>query len=496
MAVALDVDSYRVEGFNPLSDSRTSSILAPYTGRLDDISTVLDAAAALERAIQDEGYALMSVAVPEQPVSASVIVLETRGFEVDGIIVTGNEHFSAQNIRRNAPTLSPGEHPNLKSLQRSLSVANLHPSKRVTLNFVSRDSGSRSIDVNLSVTDRRPQQFFAWLNDTGTEETGDYRLGLGYQHANLFDRDHVGTFTFTTSPDQAEDVQQFGLNYRIPVYRAGGYIDLLAFDSDVNTGTVAEVFDVSGRGRTYRAGYTQLLPRHGAYSHKAYLAVEDKLFDNDVTFESMDLLADVRSRPAVLGYEGRWQSGDLTLSGDVSARANLGGGSFNGDADYAASRAGADSDWQVFAFHGSVERRAGDWRLIGRARAQLADEPLIPGEQLGIGGRSTVRGFQERELTGDKGYALSLEVWAPAYRSINFLGFVDHGKAERERPLPGEIDSETVTSAGMGLRWTSPKRRWSFSLDAAHVIDGLDGGAAGATADGDNRLHFTLVYRR
>lgn len=492
--IALQVDDYEIEGFNPLSNSRTRSILRPFTGELAGISTILEAATTLERAIQDEGYALISVIVPEQPVSGRVIRLQTQGFVIANVESTGNEHFSDQNILRSAPSLARGAHPNLEPLQRSLSVANLHPFKRVTLNFVSRERDSREIDVNLAVQDREPRQFFAWLNDTGTDDTGEYRLGLGYQHGNLFDRDHVGTFTFTTSPDQIEDVRQFGLNYRFPLYRAGGYVDLLAFDSDIDTGRVAEVFDVAGRGRTYRAAYTQLLPKRGGYSHKAYAAVADKLFDNDITFQSNDLVADVRSRPLELGYEFKWQRERVTLVNDFSWRRNLPGGEFNDEDDYDASRAGADRDWQAFAYNGSVQVTAGAWRVVGGVRAQLADEPLIAGEQFGIGGQNSVRGFEERELTGDKGYSVSLEVWAPQYRSFSFLGFVDHGRIEREDPLPGELDSAGIASAGVGMRWRSPQRHWSVRVDAAHVIDGS--GPAGATQDGDSRLHFTLVYRR
>lgn len=492
--ITLQVDGYEIEGFNPLSDSRTRSILRLFTGDLDGISTILEAATALEQAIQDEGYALVSVIVPEQPVSRRVIRLQTQGFVIANVETTGNEHFSDENIVRSAPSLARGGHPNLKPLQRSLSVANLHPFKRVTLNFISRERDSREIDVNLAVQDRKPRQFFAWLNDTGSDDTGEYRLGLGYQHGNLFDRDHVGTVTFTTSPDQADDVRQFGLNYRVPLYRAGGYVDLLAFDSDIDTGRVAEVFDVAGRGRTYRAGYTQLLPKRGGYSHKAYAAVEDKLFDNDITFQSNDLVADVRSRPLVLGYEFKWQRERVTLVNDLSWRRNLPGGAFNDDADYDASRAGADQDWQAFAYSGSVQVTAGAWRVVGGVRAQIADEPLIAGEQLGIGGHSSVRGFEERELTGDKGYSVSLEVWTPPYKNFNFLGFIDHGRIERQDSLPGELDGAGIASTGVGMRWRSPQSRWSLRADAAHVIDGP--GPAGATQDGDSRLHFTLVYRR
>ena len=151
----LDIEGYQVEGFNPLSNSRTDTILKPYTGKLEDLSYILDAAEALEKAIHKKGYNLVSVTLPEQPVTNKIIILRTKGFVVSGINAENNKHFSNKNIKRSAPGLSVGSNPNLRSLQRSLSVANLHPSKRVTLNFISRDKESEKIDVNLNVSDKK-----------------------------------------------------------------------------------------------------------------------------------------------------------------------------------------------------------------------------------------------------------------------------------------------------------------------------------------------------
>ena len=263
-SITLNVEKFEVEGFNPLSPARTEKLLSKFTGKTSDLAVIYDAATALEEAIHAEGYSLISVSLPEQAITNSTIILQTRGFRVANIDAENNNHFSDENVIRSAASLQAGKNPNLKQLQRALSVANLHPSKRVKLNFISRDKDSDEVDVSLSVTDKTPQQFFAWINDTGNDDTGEYRLGLGYQHSNLFNRDHIATLTYTTSPDQTEDVRQIGVNYRIPIYNTGGFLDFLAFDSDVDSGLVADVFNVSGKGRTYRAGYTQLLAKRGS----------------------------------------------------------------------------------------------------------------------------------------------------------------------------------------------------------------------------------------
>ncbi len=495
-AIELNVVAYEVSGFNPLSKSRTAAILKKYTGTFSDLRPIFDAAEALEQAIHDKGYQLISVVLPQQPVTNAVITLKTEGYLISSVNVKNNNHFSAQNVRRTAPDLLEGETPDIRSLQRALSVVNLHPAKRVSVNFLSEDKDDLGIGVTLTVTDKPPKQYFSWVNNTGNEETGEFRLGLGFQHSNMFDRDHIATFTYTTSPDQVEDVEQLGLNYRIPVYRAGGFIDLLAFNSDIETGRVAEVFNVSGRGETYRLGYTQLFPKTGSYTHQAIFALEDKLFDNEVTFDGTEVVPDVRSRPLLLGYRNSWKTGKLVFSNELFAAINLSGGSFNSDADYAASRAGASQDWKALRYHGSVNIPLKEWTVAGQIFAQQSDEPLITGEQFGIGGQRSVRGFEERELTGDSGVFTSLQLFAPPYKGVNLLGFLDYGTVSRKNPLEGEIADDAISSAGLGVRWVSRNFRWTLELDLAHVLQGSDPLGPGQTRDGDHRAHFNLLYKR
>ena len=48
--------------------------------------------------------------------------------------------------------------------------------------------------------------------------------------------------------------------------------------------------------------------------------------------------------------------------------------------------------------------------LSARLDGQWSDEPLIPGEQFGIGGARSVRGYEEREASGDSGFFVSAEL--------------------------------------------------------------------------------------
>ena len=64
------------------------------------------------------------------------------------------------------------------------------------------------------------------MNDTGSDETGETRIGVAYQNNNLFDKDHTVTLSFATSPEQSGDVQQYSAAYQAPFYKIGGRLNL------------------------------------------------------------------------------------------------------------------------------------------------------------------------------------------------------------------------------------------------------------------------------
>ncbi len=493
-AIGFTIDRFEISGDNPLSERATNAALMEYLGEHEGLERLQAAPNALEAALREAGYAFIRVALPNQPLRTGTIRLELVPFAIGDITVTGNEHFSADNIRRSVPELAPGTSPNTTRLSRQMATVNLHASKKAEVTF-GRSQQPGKVDATIKVKDRAPQRVFAWANNTGSESTGESRLGIGYQHTNVFDRDHSFTFTYTTSPEDVEQVAQYGGYYQIPIYKWGGIVNFFAAYSDVDTGIVADFFDVSGQGTTFGGRYTHLFARRKNYRHWLEFDLTDKKFDNQVDFQGTPLGSDLRSRPASVRYVARWQGQQTSAGFNVGARANIESGSENDAAAYAASRVGADPSWAAMIAGADVSRSIGRWTVTARAKAQYTDEPLISGEQFGVGGIDSVRGFEGREITGDSGYSANLEVWAPPLKKtgLRFVAFVDAGHTEIENALPGEIEKQNILSSGAGVRW-GWRDKFSLRLDWGYVLNGGDRSQEGATVDGDSHLHVSLFY--
>ena len=519
-SISFTIERFQVDGDNPLSASDTEHVLAPFVGPQQGISGVEEAARALEHALVERGYAFHRVTVPPQRASGGVFQLRIASFRVAAIDVHGNEHFSDASVRNSLPSLQLGESPNSRQIARSLKQSNEHPARRVAV-FLSEGEQAGELKARIDVRDAKPWQVFSSLSNTGSRETGDWRLSVGAQHSGLWGRDHVLTMSYTTSPDHWEDVKQVGLSYRIPIYRLAGSIDASYNRSNVSQGvdtTGVSAFDVSGAGRFVGIAYTQNLYPLGNYNQSVRLSFDDRLFENNtvnLAFPTLKFL-DVRSRPVSLQYVGSYENGPTHYSVHAVLSGNVGGGAYNNNKAYQANRCGLDRSgvcnpttgigtqvdhvWQVLRVGGeAMFPLFGQWQFHGRFESQLAGEPLIPGEQFGLGGVNSVRGFHEREIAGESGVQINAELYAPPWiDSVRLLAFSDFGALRVIRPDDNKLTGETLLSVGVGLRWFF-RNYIGISLDYAHVLDGNGSSANPAvtaiTRSDADYLHVNLFLR-
>ena len=382
------VVGFSVVGADPLNANEAKMLLASFVGEHEGLDGLLAAADALEQRLADRGYSFHRVSLPQQTLRGGVVRLEIVEMKLGNIQLQGNEHFSRENILASMPPLLPDRAPNTRLLSRALALANEHPAKQLRLTFKESPEPGR-MDAHLKVEDEKPWQIFASLNNTGNKNTGKRRVSLGIQHNNLFGRDHIANLSYTTSPDQPKRVRQWGLNYQVPIYPLAASLRAYGAKSDVDSGRIAGLFDVAGAGTIYGLVYTQHLHKMGKYRHTLSLGVEDKEFDNDVTVGGggVSITPDIRSRPLTLSYAGRYPWSRANLAFDITFAANLDGGSTNSASDYASSRLGAAQDWKLLRLGISGDYLfSNDWMLRASARGQYSGEPLINGEQFGVGG--------------------------------------------------------------------------------------------------------------
>jgi hemolysin activation/secretion protein len=464
------ITRFIIDGENPLGEGDTNAILADFTGEQQGVAYLQQAARKLESELKARGYGFYRVTLPPQDV-VDTVTLKLIMFRVGKVDILEKEHYSDANIRSSFPSLREGESPNARDVARNLAMFNEHPGKQATVTLTESETRD-AIDVSLRVKDSDPLIFFSTLQNNGSEDTGKWRLSVGMQYANLFDRDQQLTLTYTTSPDKYhKEVSQYGGHWVIPFYDLASTLSIYGVYSDVNSGRVAGFFDVAGRGTFGGARWTYRLLPIDEISQTMALAIDYKQYQNEVLFNGINQGTDVSTLPVTIAYAGDWRQGWGKLDWGLDYASNTPSGKDSSSDNHAANRSGASRQWDAWRALANLNwQAAGGWGVQARWRGQYSAKPLIPGEQFGAGGAYTVRGYQERELSGDTGYVANLEIWSKPYaEQVRFLAFLDTGQVRINEASDGQRDKHRISSVGVGSRW-QPHKNVGFVFDIGHAL--------------------------
>lgn len=490
-----DIDRFDVHDNTLLSAQSIDRLTLPFVGKQRDFADIMRALEALEAAYHARGYQLIRVDLPEQELDKGVVVLNVVQTRIGHVTVEGNRHFDTPNIRNALPALREGETPDIAAVSKSLKLANENPAKKVVLKMKG-GAQDDTIDATLSVADERTWTTSINLDNTGSVSTGRSRAGILLQNANLFGLDHVLSLQYTTSLEKPSKVSVYGFGYHIPLYALGDSIDFFGAYSDVNSGTVsAGIFNiaVSGKGSVMGTRYNHNLATAGNYASKLVYGLDYKAYRNSMQLLGTELGNDVTVHPLSLAYQGAWTlaAGDAGFSATLLH--NIPGGSRGDQQYFTAARAGATDDYTLLRVSASgTQALPGDWLVRAIVNGQYTRDALIPGEQFGVGGASTVRGFEEREVANDSGAVANLEMYSPplckgGLWQCRMLAFYDTAYVSRNHALAAEIRSASISSAGIGVRaqW---RKDIDLQVDYGHVLHA----EATNTRTGDNRVHLRL----
>jgi hemolysin activation/secretion protein len=413
------------------------------------------------------------------------------------ITVEGNRYFDEANVRASLPALEPGEAPNVAALAKNLRVANDNPSKQTTV-LLKSGAAEGEVDAQVRVADDKTQKFSLAFDNTGTPPTGQYRIGVGYQNANLWNRDHVFNAQYVTSPSKPGDVAIVAGSYRIPLYSLGDSVELFAAYSDVNSGVVQGLFNVAGKGTVVSGRYNWNLPRWGALESRIAFGIDWKKFDSRVlpVDGTLDLVPDIIVHPLSAVWSGVYRRGPTETGLYAGYFRNIPGGADGGQQTFDEIRPGATADYNIFRGGANfVWAMPADVQFRARMSFQYSDDLLIPGEQFGIGGIDSVRGFYEREVVGDRGYQGQAELYTPDVGNriplsglrVRGLAFYDWGAVHRNDAVYPEIPRQGISSTGLGIRigWNN---NVSLRFDYAWVLQ-----SAAASPFGEKRANVVAV---
>lgn len=508
--VQVQVERFEVEGNTLLPAERIDAVLARYRGAAT-LARLREAAAAVQDLYRDAGFGGVVAFLPGQTASGGLVRIRVVEGRLVKVRVGGHQRYSLEAIRAALPALQEGRTPEVRLIDAQLQLANENPGRNIQV-LLQPGSEPATIEAQLSVAERPPTRTTLRVDNTGSQASGRWRTALGWQHADLFGTGQVLTLEAQTAPRDAKNVKVLSGAWRLPLPQWLSTVDAFAAWSDVKTGGTASAagdLDFKGQGSVLGLRGTRYLPRWNTVDQRVSLGLDWREYRNQCTIDGLPEAAcgsagaSVALHPVSLNYTAQ-SAGALPWGLSLSLQANSGaGGRRAGPEDFEAVRAGATRHYSIVRVAANVGSGPLPWlwdaRFTVQFNGQATGSALVPGEQFGIGGAQSVRGYEEREINGDNGAQVTVELSSaslidrfldqPALLRVLLLADAGHVNNPNGDNCQDKRSSCRIGSLGVGLRFAAGDLTARVDVARAHA-------AGSRTEKGDVRAHasFTLGF--
>lgn len=475
----------------PGSPSRLQAALIPYyVDQPWNEETIRGIKQAVYRYYQDQGHPFVLITIPQQDKKSKVVQLIVEESHLGQIEVVGNRWTPTKRFLRYFKT-KPGDPINERRISKDLNFTNRNPFRRVDLIY-SAGVQENTTDLTIQVEDRKPYRFYLGFDNTGVPTTGRQRVFAGFSWDQLFDLDHVIFYQYTTNYNanrfHANTFQYMAfLPLEMILNLYGGFSLVHANINSPNKKNKGTNIQGSIRWQM------PLLPFR-YFSHEVSIGFDIKNTNNTMEFVdfSPTFGQTVNLTQFMAGYQCKWDSRSALMSAGLEiyfSPVEWLPNQSNGD--FASLRNGAQNKWVYgTAFYQLQKSLPLSCASTLYMRGQLSNKPLLPSEQLGLGGYDTIRGYDERQYNGDNGLFLTSEFHTPKFSlfgskkaprdQMYFLLFLDGGFGFDIISVPDVKKHNFLVGTGPGIRYSygsyfNARCDWGIKL---HQQNDFTGGAS------------------
>jgi hemolysin activation/secretion protein len=476
-ALRVYVREFRITGNSVFSGAELAEVVAPYTGREITSAELQAARQALTLHYVERGYVNSGAVIPDQKLEDGVVDLRIIEGHLTEVQVEGTKFFRPSYFEKRL--MIGADRPlQVRSLEQRLQL--FQQDRRIRRLSARLGPGAARGDavLKLRVEEEIPLEISAeWTNDRPAsigEQTGRFRFGFRNLTGN--GDQLLGMVSVTQGLLDGEVRYRFPLNKWDTAFEA-------RFRSSDST-VIEEPFDITdieSPSMTVGVGLLQPLYRTPATELRIALLGEWRRSETTLDGEGFSFPgsgADIYtgiSKISVLRIGGEWirrtRRQVLALRSLINAGLPVLGATDNpGDIP--------DSDFVSWLTQFQWAQRFPELfssELIFRTDLQISHDPLMPLEQIAVGGMRSVRGYRENQIVRDQAVIASLEARIPVLslkgHVIQLAPFADigHGwNVTRRTPIPDTgfpdpvepftAPSKTLASLGIGLRYRYQRR--------------------------------------
>lgn len=481
---AILAGAIRIDGAVALPQAAFAPAIEPYLGRELSPEELRRLVRDVAQTAREAGYGLATAWIPAQSLVNGVLRVRVDEGRIDAIVVDGP---GAAVVTRRLEGLAGPTPVRTEALERALLLASDVDGMSVGRARLERSGGRNILRVDTRLDRFRGQ---VTLDNWGTSSLGPVRMRAIadiFSVATAGDRLTLGAMTTPFSPREFQFVQA---GYSLPIGAGGTELSVRGYLSRSGAGGSLRALDIDGDASEIGIGLSHPFVRSRTVNLWGYL-------DFGLRQSSLDRagvrLRDDRIATASAALYGWQRLGGGALRVRWSLVQGLDAFNATEQGDPRASRPDGDGVFTKASFWADYTRAiGGGFSLQVGGQGQLASRPLLASEELGLGGRAFLRGYDYREFSGDRGAAGMLELRYDLRDPAPFLKRAQlylYGDAGEVTNLRAGFGSGWLASAGGGVRFYLPHRIEAGVELGVPLRDGFDGTRP------DPRLSLTLAAR-
>jgi hemolysin activation/secretion protein len=447
-----------VMGSTVFSQEELHRVTAPYSNREISTEDLEALRLALTRLYVNAGYVNSGAVIPDQTVQDGVLTIQIIEGTLTRVDILGNPRLRASVLRQRL-TLDLEPPLNLGPLQQRLQFLQQDPRiARLDAELVPGVQRGESV-LRLRVEETNPVKVELAFNNYQSPTVGAERGLLTLTHQNLTGVGDVFGVTYGYSTGIHLQVDA---SYTRPLtardltatirYRRNDFAVIEPPFEALDVQSQSEVLSVTLRQpvlRTLSREFAVAVAAERLYNATFLLGERFAFSPGAERGQST-----VTALRATLEWTERTAEQVMALRSRLSLGVDALGATIHNDAER------PDSRFVAWLGQAQWARRLNDrgLQVLARTDIQLTTVPLLPLEQIAVGGRYSVRGYRENQLVRDNGVLGSVEARFPLVQHaawadvLELAAFVDAGTAWNTRlatPSP-----RTLYSVGVGVRWS------------------------------------------
>ncbi len=471
------VKSFKFSG-NSVIDSQTlSTLVKPYENKELGINALKEVASLITKYYRDHGYFVARAYIPAQTMEDGIVEIAVIEGSYGNFEMKNSSHVKTSEVQGFMDQLKSGEKVSTMSLERQMLLINDLSGAQVTNAEVFPGEKVGTSDFRITVSPTNKYSGYAVVDNYGSRYTGEERLNAG---ASINSLTGIGdTLTLSGLVSNTRDLKNGRLSYDRPL----GYSGLKGgISASITNYTLKEIanYDASGQTNIYSAYISYPFLKTRAHTTNVELDIDHKEMKDtsgvtgatELSRKKIDVMSlkisDTRStslanRPGQLYASVAMTGGHLYLDNAVAVTN-----------DASLNSAGTYTKATLNASHNQYFTPSFNLQTTLKAQKSFGKN-LDSSEDISVGGSNGVRAYEDSELSGDQGYALSLELGykLPSIQQVshNLSLFVDHAEVWKNTTMINSDKNERSLDA-IGLGYTMNFKAFDLKASYAHGFGG------------------------